>query len=496
MTASKFVGRQRELTELNGLLDQGSSQFLLCYGRRQVGKTTLLLRWAEQSGRPHVYWVATRDTPAQLRRSLAQTFWQWAYPSSRAAPRFDSWGEVLETAADLLGDQQVIVLLDQFSYGVESDDSLASHIQAAWDQRFKASPVILVLIGSHSRLMRDLIGYEAPLYGRITYELPVEALDFPFVGDFLPDYSPADRVIAYAVTGGVPAYLERFDDKQNVGENVQRLFMRRRSMFRNEPDVLISEVIRRETRNFEAILKAIAGGSHSPHEIGATIGQESSWLSPYLDRLQEVGLIERHLPATIPLEQRQGSRSSRYELSDPYLHFHFRFIAPNLRLVEQNLAGPLWQSLAGEFDGWVGRTAFRRLCQDWIRLQAERGHLPLLPVIGPHWSQGGEIAIVGINWAEHTILLADCHWRPEPVSPFAVQGLIDRADSSQAIPDKDWTAHYVLFARNGFAEPAREVAAERGVELVDLDQLDADLRQSLLGDEKERSPNGRDVSMA
>lgn len=473
---SRFVGRQRELVELNEILDLGGAQFLLCYGRRQVGKTTLLLQWAKQTGRRHIYWVANRDTPSQLRRSFAQTVWQWAYPESRSSPQFDTWSDALGTAADLIGDEPVIVLLDQFSYGVESDDSLAGHLQTTWDERFKEGNVVMVLIGSHTRLMLDLIGYEAPLYGRVTQELPVGSLAFPFIIDFLPDYPPADRVSTYAVTGGVPAYLERFNSAQSVSENIQRLFMRRRSMFRNEPEVLISEVIRRETRNFEAILKAIATGSQTPQDIGSMIGQDSSWLSPYLDRLQEVGLIERQLPATIPLERRQSSRTSRYELTDPYLDFHFKFIAPNLRLVEQDLAGPLWQSLEQEFEEWVSRTAFRKLCQEWIRLQAQKGQLPLLPVIGSHWSQRSEIDIVGVNWEDRTILVGGCDWGQNQTSPFIVQRLQSRAKASRVVPGRDWRVLYVLFSRAGFDQPAHEIAEELGVQMVELAEMDADLR--------------------
>ena len=64
---TKFIGRARELEELNHILSQRGAQFILVYGRRRVGKTTLLLNWAEQSGRPFIYWVANRDTPAQVR---------------------------------------------------------------------------------------------------------------------------------------------------------------------------------------------------------------------------------------------------------------------------------------------------------------------------------------------------------------------------------------------------------------------------------------------
>jgi AAA+ ATPase superfamily predicted ATPase len=93
----------------------------------------------------------------------------------------------------------------------------------------------------------------------------------------------------------------------------------------------------------------------------------SSYLSPYLKQLESLRLIERRLAATIPFERRRTSRNSRYHLSDPYLRFYFRFIQPNLGLVEQELTNVLWQRIAEQFRAFVGLTAFEDLCREWTR---------------------------------------------------------------------------------------------------------------------------------
>jgi len=472
---NRFFGRQRELDVLNNILSREGAQLLLVYGRRQVGKTTLLLNWAKQTGRPLIYWVATHDTPAQVRRGFTQAVWTWAHPGSRGVPRFDTWPEIFEAAVDLIGDQPVILIIDQFSYAAESDSSLPSKLQAAWDQHFKERNITLVLVGSHIGMMLDLMGYEAPLYGRVTAQIPVDPLPFPFLREFLPDYSPEDRVAVYAVTGGVPAYLERFDDAEDVAANVQRLFMRRTGMFRNEPLVLISEVIRRETRNYEAILKAIASGKRTPQEIGELVGLASSYLSPYLKSLEDLRLVERRIPATTPLDRRQASRVSQYHMADPYLHFYFRFVTPNLGLVEQDQAQVLWRRIATQFDAFTGETAFRTLCRQWVLTQAEAGQLPFLPeIVGEHWSPEEEVDVVAINWEEQAILLGACHWSPDPAGHEVVQLLVNK--TSRVVPDKKWQVHYVVFSRAGFTAPAIEVAGTRKVQLVDLATLDMDLR--------------------
>ncbi len=477
----KFVGRQRDLTELNAVLAQGGAHFVLVYGRRRVGKTTLILQWVAQTdkaGRPLIYWVASRDTPAQLRRSFMRTLWSWAHPGSDAAPLFDNWESVFEATADLIGDQPAILVMDEFSYAAESDPSLPSYLQAAWDHLFEDSNVTIVLAGSHIGMMIEMMSYQAPLYGRFTAQLPVDPLPFAALRDFLPRYETAERVAVYSMFGGIPAYLERFDDAESIGANIQHLFGKRTSLFRSEPFLLVSDVIRRETQTYEAILKTIANGKRTPQEIGNTLGLASPYLAPYLKRLESLHLVERHIPATIPIEQRQTSRKSRYHLADPYLRFYFRFIAPNLNLVEQELTDLLWERIAGQFRAYVGATAFEELSREWVLTQARAQGLPFPPeIVGSHWARDAQVDVVAINWRDKAILLGECKWGTKVVRRSVIRELVKKAPL--VVPGEDWQVHYAFFARAGFTASARSEAESLGATLVDLQRLDADLRGAL-----------------
>ncbi len=334
----------------------------------------------------------------------------------------------------------------------------------------------IVLTGSHIGMMVDLMAYHAPLYGRFTAQLPLDPLPFPALSEFLPQYSIAERVAVYAVVGGIPAYLERFKDTESIGANIQRLFMRRTGMFRSEPFVLVGDVIRRETQTYEAVLKAVAAGKRTPQEIGDMVGLASSYLSPYLKQLEKLRLIERRLPATIPPERRQTSRTSRYHLADPYLRFYFRFIAPNLNLVEQELTGVLWERIGEQFRAFVGMTAFEELCREWTLVQARAGKLAFPPeIVGSHWAKDAQVDVVAVNWREKAILLGECKWGIDVVRRSVVRELLEKAP--KVIPGSDWQVHYAFFARAGFTDAARSEGEAVGAQLVDLTTLDRDLRQ-------------------
>ena len=476
----EFIDRQQELKELNQLLAGQHSQFAVIYGRRRVGKTTLLLHWARQSNVPMIYWMARREPPAALRQSLARAIWQWAYPNETMPepPLFASWEQLFAQLGRMVDKDQVILIFDEFSYAVESDPSLPSHVQAAWDHIFKAKAAALMLAGSHIGMMVDLLTYEAPLYGRTTAQLLVEPLPFAVLSDFFPTYSAAERVATYAVVGGVPAYLERFDSAQSLSANIRHHLFQRTGMFRSEPAIMVSDLVR-ETRTYETILRAIATGGHTPAEIAALSSIAAQNLSPYLRRLRDLGLIERRIPATIPPAERRSTTRSRYHVHDPYLRFYFRFIEPNLEMIEIGLADLLWERIGEQFRAFIGGTVFEELCREWVLLQAKQRRLPFSPeLVGSHWAADAQVDVVAINWREKQILLGECKWGANPVGHEVVQGLIDKAP--KVAPTPEWQIHYAFFARAGFTITAQQEANAVNAILVDLSRLDIDLRTALV----------------
>jgi len=206
----------------------------------------------------------------------------------------------------------------------------------------------------------------------------------------------------------------------------------------------------------------------------------SSSLSPYLKQLEALHLIERRLPATIPRERRRASRNSRYHLADHYLRFYYRFIAPNLDLVEQELTAHHWQLISEQFRAFVGLTAFEELCREWTLVQARASRLPFAPeIVGSHWSMDVQVDVVALNWREQAILLGECKWETEPVGRAVIRELLAKAP--RVVPGEDWQVHTVFFARAGFTDAARAEAEAVGAQLVDLAQWDADLRQVAAG---------------
>jgi AAA+ ATPase superfamily predicted ATPase len=497
-----FVNRQAELTFLNDVLARKrptAAQFILLYGRRRVGKTVLLRHWAENSGLSYTYWAAEKEPAALQRRKL---FARALGVEPARAATFDSWADCWQAIAALLADRRHILILDEFTYAAEADPAMLSSLQHAWDQLFKSSQLVIVLCGSHVHTMETLQARQSPLFGRLTGQWHLRPLHFASLREFLPNWSVEERVAGCAVVGGVPAYLEWLDPDLSLSDNIRDVILAPGSMFVAEPTFLLYDEVR-EPATHLAILKAIGAGNHTLSEISNAALVGKSHLSAYLARLRELRLVERRLPVTVPPARRRRARRGRYHLSDPYFRFYFRFIAPYHDELIYNPEQVLLRIREG-LRPFVGTAAFEELSRQWVSEQGRAGKLPFdwaqgkpfemadnadrsavgqHPVeVGSHWSRRVQVDVVAVDWREREILLAECKWGADKAGRSVIRELVETKTPKvlKELPDGEgWKVHYAFFARAGFTDAARAEAEAVGTLLVDLERLDADLRQAL-----------------
>ena len=463
--------REAELEELDFVLNETGSHFLMVSGRRRLGKTTLLIEWVKQAEAPSIYWVASRVSATQLLRSFSQAVYNYQHADLPADANFSypTWEMALQQLAEPAGQGRLIVILDEFSYAVEVEPSLPSVLQNVWDHTLQRTEILLVICGSHIGMMKKLQTHQAPLFGRITGQLQLEPLPFSAVRAFLPDYSLERRVAVYAILGGVPGYLERFSDQLSLADNVRRHLFRPTGMFRTEPQFLLQDELS-QPHNYLAVLLAIAAGNHTQGDISRATGLEH--VTSYLSRLQELYFVRRELPVTVPERERTKSRRGRYDLADAYMRFYYRFIHPNQHLLEQGLHDWLWQLISEQLRAFIGTHAFEELCREWILVKARAGELPFMPErVGSHWAPDAQIDVVAINWRLKQILLGEAKWTGNALNRKIVRDLIAKRMLVVPDTDEDWQVHYAFFSRSGFTDAAVGEARQHDAILVDLETL-------------------------
>ena len=325
-----FVGRERELAVLEEFHDSGKPELFVLYGRRRVGKTELLQQLCR--GRRAVYFLAAqvreRDNLRAFRDALREGL---SGDALVEGIEFPDWSTALGFASERAGGERLLVVLDEFPYLCDSTRGLPSQIQQFWDTRGKHSSLMLVLCGSQVSFMeKEVLAERSPLFGRRTGQRRLEPLEPLDALEFFPRWKVFDRVLAYGILGGMPAYLGRFDDGRSLRENLLREVLRPEGYLFDEVAFLLrSELSSPATYN--SILAAVARGARKVSDIALSVGVDSTTANRYLTVLRELRLVEREVPITDPDPLR--SRRGRYRIADRFIAFHFRHVQPNLSLI-------------------------------------------------------------------------------------------------------------------------------------------------------------------
>jgi AAA+ ATPase superfamily predicted ATPase len=469
----RFIDRVPEQRSLAEAWASGRPELVVVHGRRRVGKTELLARFA--ANRPVAFFVAAQQLVVNQLTDLGRALGPMAAGFRRGRPprlAFRDWEEALAVVGDAATHRRVGLVLDEFPYLCDADPALPSIVQRWWDATGSRRNVVVVLSGSEQAMMRRLTSAEGALYGRPTRSLWLRPFDYFHAGRFVGRWSPEDRIRAYAVAGGIPDYLEEFDPDRPLRNEVLRLaFSPDGRLFREAPDLLRSEFS--EPRTYESILRAMATGEHQPSRIAALSGMKSAGAaSPYLDRLIRLELVERR---TLPTEASEPRpRISRYVLVDPYLRFYFALVDPwrSAILLGQGAKAldELWPIA---FDEHVSRV-FEDVAAQYVRRLSGTGDLPVLQTVGKQWIEAGDVDVVGVSGGRVAVA-GSAKWTRE----FAKPGNL--ADLRRDVTSIDRLAAPVLllFSRSGFDPALRSAADVRLVSPADLFRSHLDYEATL-----------------
>jgi AAA+ ATPase superfamily predicted ATPase len=462
-----FINRQDELEQLSALYRSERAELFVLYGRRRVGKTELLRAFC--SGKDHIFFIATLSTDHEQLATFSQQVWAFSHDGTPEGFTFPSWDYAFQALADLPG--RPVVVLDEFTYLMSGNKAIPSILQKVWDERLKNTRVMLILCGSYIGMMEtEILGYQAPLYGRRTGSTLLGPLALSASALFFPGYSAEEQFLAWAVVGGMPYYLTAFSDRQNLLANIRQHILDARSGgLYSEPRLLLMEELR-EPRNYFSILRAIAQGNTRLNEIAQASGVgPAHTVARYLDILQQMRLVTRRVPATE--SQPEKSKRGIYQVNDHFLRFWFRYVHPNQAALDLGLADSvLAQRVRPDLEHFAA-TAFEEASRDFITARARAGGLSFLPEqIGSWWGREAELDVLAINQAERRALVAECKWSVNLVGTNILEDLKRRAG---ILARENGIQHlqYAMFARRGFTRALKELAAHERVGLFTVDDL-------------------------
>lgn len=430
-----FIGREREL----GLLEREyrrRSSLVMITGRRRVGKTAVIKRFIE--GRDAMYFLATNQNERTMLNDFSEAL---SRHKGRTYGMFRNWEEALTAFADD-DSGKLLLVIDEFQYLFSQNQSFLSVMQRAWDETLSKKDLMMIVCGSHRSVMEGMDKDEgSPMYGRFSRHIIMNPLEFSSVCD--PD-DFIGSVERYSVLGGVPRYMELFDDGP-LRDNVLNNVMDPSAMMFDDPEVLLADEVG-GSFGYMSIVKAVAMGNRRLRDISSAVQVDSSTLSPYLRKLTDTGVLTRSVPVTEKDPER--SKMGLYSVSDRFTAFWFRFVYPFRS--ELSLGNTEWA--IAMFDRHFVEShvsfVFESVCRSMVRdMTDEIGFVPIR--VGSYWGGNVEIDIVAVNEDEKRLFVGECKYHKN--TPVCNHVLNELRGKVANVRDFDrFDVVYGLFSVSGF----------------------------------------------
>ena len=465
-----FVNRHQELAALERMSQSGIAELFVLYGRRRVGKTELLSQFCKD--KRSIYFLASQLKERDHLRQLTEITRHVINDPLLRNLVFDDWEPAFIYLAQQAQEERLVLVLDEFQYLCEDNAALPSLIQRFWDLHGKNSKLFLILCGSQVSFMeREVLAERSPLYGRRTGQLRLMPLSYRDSGHFFSAHSTKEKLIAYGILGGIPAYLNQFAlrssnySQSGLEQHIKNELLTPQGYLFDEVNFLLRTELR-EPRTYASLLHAIAGGATRLNEISQRVGLDATSVNKYLSVLRELGLVKRETPVADRAPQK--SKKGLYKIADNYLKFWFRFVLPYQSLIESGNTDLVYeQMIAPNLSHYMGEI-FEDVCRQYISLYW-REKLKVAPKqVGAHWESDFEIDVLTKN-VDGSHWFGECKWWNVPVGENILNHLIENA---KKVPDL-WrhNRRYVLFSANGFTDTLKQRAEKEGVCLIETNDL-------------------------
>ena len=349
----KFVDRIDEAARLKDALAREKSSLVVMYGRRRLGKSTLIKRVLSDND---VYFLADRSESQYQRTLLAKVIAQVFPDFDKLA--YPDW-ESMFRAVNYRTDKRFTICLDEFPYLVEQSPELPSVLQKLVDE--KQLKYNLVLCGSSQNMMYGLfLDSTAPLYGRADEIMRLAPIRLPYIQEAL-SLDAMNAIEEYSVWGGVPRYWELRENKSSLDDALWHNILSVNGTLYEEPVKLFQDDVKDIVKT-STIMSYIGTGANRLSELAGRCNEPATNLSRPLKKLVDLGFLEKDVPFGI---DEKNAKKSLYKIADPFMAFYYQFVVPNRSFIELGRRMPLEQALAAHFSEYVSMN-WEKLCRDAV----------------------------------------------------------------------------------------------------------------------------------
>lgn len=460
-----FVGRERELADLNRRYESGNFEFAVIYGRRRVGKTTLINEFIKD--KESILYSATETNSKHNLTHLSRSIYALSEDYQSSESSFANFQAAFETVFRIAEKRRIVFVIDEYPYLASCSKGISSVLQLLIDRYHENSKLFVILCGSSMSFMENhVMGYKSPLYGRRTCQYKICPFEFAEAKKYYSEFKGEDIATIYGITGGIPLYMSLMNEKLSVEQNIKDNFLTPNAYLYEEPTNLIKQECR-DASQYNSIISAIANGASRLSEICTKTDLDTSLATSYINKLIGLGIVKKELPFGA-----SNLRKAIYVLEDSMFVFWYRFVQNNASVINRGFADIVYKKIEPQIPGFMG-AVFEEICKQFLWKLLVDGKCPIeFNSLGRWWGtdptekKQTEIDIMG-EQDKNSAIFGECKWTNEKVDLGILETLIKRSRLFSYT-----NVHYYLFSKSGFTKGCIDKAEEMGnVTLVGYEEI-------------------------
>lgn len=452
-----FIGREKELKELNNRYYSNRKEFGVIYGRRRIGKSILLSKFLED--KDGILFQAKNDNEYGNLRSFSYVINKFLnYPNNYV---FQGWEEAFDAILDYAKDKRFVLAIDEYPYILKQDHSFSSILQEFVD---KANDNLFILISGSdiSMLKNEIKDHNPPLYKRRTFEMPIMQLPYDEALTFFSNIDDEIKCNYLSLFSTYPYYLSAINQNLSFDDNLKNLLFNQYGTFFTLPDQLLSNSTKVQDV-YNSILLAIAHRKRTIKDISDYIHEESAKVAKYLSTLLDSEIV-------VKCETFMGNKKTNYyEISDTLLKFWYTFIFDNQERIKIN-GEKVYQEKEEQIKQFLSH-GFEEVCRLYIQYLNEKGLLSEV-FLKPQTYKveksklGRSIELDGLSLSHNTLLIIECKYRSIPFDKTMLNHLIE---NTSVFPSK-YQKEYYIFSKAGFTDDVKTLQ-DNTLHLIEFKEL-------------------------
>lgn len=452
-----MVMRTNELKKLEGLFQQSDNNLVFIYGRKGSDKELLFRTFGQNKS---VFYYRARQCSEEkqllhLSNQVAENF------GTESSASLDECFSKLKSSDG----SKLVFIIDEAQFALKKNSDFFKSIVALKNNKISSAKVMIIvasssIVWSESNL-GEVIGTGI---SSIDETIKLNDLSFLDIVRAFPEYSVSQCVSTYGIVGGVSSYLNRWNGKKSIKQNVcDNILNPNGFLFTEAEDFIATEL--RELSCYNTIIASIASGNEKLNDLFEDTGYSRAKISVYMKNLAAFDVIDKAI--SFETGGWDNTKKGVYRISNPFVNFWFTFIYPHLSEVFVLTPEQFYDKyIEPTLDEYL-QFYFINVCREYLHLLNTVDQLPIkLVKIGTWIGKEGTIDIIGQSSNRENVV-GICNWSQAIMGYESYEKLVESMKLARISANTMY-----LFSATKFDDKLIQLSKEdSSVVLVDMTEL-------------------------